>query len=416
MTLPFRAAAAFLVLALALGALPASAQVKWSNLAAASAANATDLVAMSQGCTGTPPTATCSASRAVTGAQLQTFVLNGVSIHFAMPAEFIVSGSPVNGTGTVTVTRATQSANLVMAGPTSGAAAIPTFRSLVGLDHSATNNTHGIVLDEGASSAFTSTAALGAGQLLVGQSSADPAPETVGGDCTMDSTAAFTCFATPATVAKGGTGRSTLPIHGFLIGETTRAVNITAAPTAGQVMVGQSSADPAPETVSGDCTLAATGAITCTKTSGSAFAAVATSGSAADLGTGTLPAARLGGMSQITNAIGSNVSLNNTGNFFDGPSIAQGTSGVWLAIGSVVVTDTGVSASISCKLWDGTTVLQLAAVTTPAASSNVPISLVGVITSPAANLKVSCQDATATTGRINAGGGATSVITAIRIG
>ena len=45
------------------------------------------------------------------------------SVALAMPAEFAVSGSPVTGSGTLTATKANQSANLVYAGPSSGSAA-----------------------------------------------------------------------------------------------------------------------------------------------------------------------------------------------------------------------------------------------------------------------------------------------------
>lgn len=56
------------------------------------------------------------------------------SVGLALPAIFTVSGSPVTTTGTLTAVLATQSANLVWAGPTTGAAAIPTFRALVVAD------------------------------------------------------------------------------------------------------------------------------------------------------------------------------------------------------------------------------------------------------------------------------------------
>jgi hypothetical protein len=57
------------------------------------------------------------------------------SVGLALPASILtVSGSPVTLTGTLTGTLATQSANLVWAGPTTGSAATPTFRSLVGAD------------------------------------------------------------------------------------------------------------------------------------------------------------------------------------------------------------------------------------------------------------------------------------------
>lgn len=56
------------------------------------------------------------------------------SVALAAPAEFVVSGSPITSQGTLTLTKANENANLVWAGPTTGAAAQPTFRSLVGAD------------------------------------------------------------------------------------------------------------------------------------------------------------------------------------------------------------------------------------------------------------------------------------------
>jgi hypothetical protein len=56
------------------------------------------------------------------------------SVGLTMPADMAVTGSPVTGAGTLAVTRTTQAANLVMAGPVSGAAAVPTYRALVAAD------------------------------------------------------------------------------------------------------------------------------------------------------------------------------------------------------------------------------------------------------------------------------------------
>lgn len=53
------------------------------------------------------------------------------SVGLTMPAEFAVAGSPVTTSGTLAVTSANENANTVWAGPTSGAAAAPTFRALV---------------------------------------------------------------------------------------------------------------------------------------------------------------------------------------------------------------------------------------------------------------------------------------------
>lgn len=56
------------------------------------------------------------------------------SVGLALPSFITVSGSPVSTTGTLTGTLATQNANLVFAGPSSGAAAAPTFRLLAATD------------------------------------------------------------------------------------------------------------------------------------------------------------------------------------------------------------------------------------------------------------------------------------------
>lgn len=64
----------------------------------------------------------------------QTALGSVTSVGLIAPVEFTVSGSPVTAAGSLTLTKANQSANLVFAGPTSGAAAQPGFRSLVEAD------------------------------------------------------------------------------------------------------------------------------------------------------------------------------------------------------------------------------------------------------------------------------------------
>jgi hypothetical protein len=63
--------------------------------------------------------------------------------------------------------------------------------------------------------------------------------------------------------------------NGVAIGFSNGLIGSTGGLAAGQILVGQSSAAPAPETVTGDCTLGSSGAIRCTKTSGTAFGALA---------------------------------------------------------------------------------------------------------------------------------------------
>lgn len=56
------------------------------------------------------------------------------SVGLSLPNIFSVSGSPVTSSGTLSATLATQTANTVFAGPTTGTASAPTFRSLVTAD------------------------------------------------------------------------------------------------------------------------------------------------------------------------------------------------------------------------------------------------------------------------------------------
>lgn len=56
------------------------------------------------------------------------------SVALSLPSIFSISGSPVTTSGTLTGTLTTQSANTIFSGPSSGGAAIPTFRSLVASD------------------------------------------------------------------------------------------------------------------------------------------------------------------------------------------------------------------------------------------------------------------------------------------
>lgn len=56
------------------------------------------------------------------------------SVALAAPAIFTVTGSPLTTSGTLTLSLASQNANTVWAGPTTGVAAAPTFRALVTAD------------------------------------------------------------------------------------------------------------------------------------------------------------------------------------------------------------------------------------------------------------------------------------------
>ncbi len=98
------------------------------------------------------------------------------SVALTLPSIFSVAGSPVTTSGTLAGSLATQSANKVFAGPTSGVAAAPTFRSLVSADLplATTSTVGGVTVGTGLSvaagviSANTQTATGTAGGDLTG--------------------------------------------------------------------------------------------------------------------------------------------------------------------------------------------------------------------------------------------------------
>lgn len=69
-----------------------------------------------------------------TGASPSPGIGTVTSVGLSLPALFFVTGSPVTTNGTISATLNSQLANSVLAGPTNGAAAEPTFRALVSED------------------------------------------------------------------------------------------------------------------------------------------------------------------------------------------------------------------------------------------------------------------------------------------
>jgi len=122
--------------------------------------------------------------------------------------------------------------------------------------------------------------------------------------------------------------------------------------------------------------------------------------------------------SQITNSISGNVSLNNVSNFFDGPSIAQGSTGVWFVSGTVTLYDTVGIGTFDAKLWDGTTIIDSSRVISSGANATITIALSGYLSAPAGNLRISARDSNSTSGVMAnsvSGLGKDSTITAFRI-
>jgi hypothetical protein len=121
----------------------------------------------------------------------------------------------------------------------------------------------------------------------------------------------------------------------------------------------------------------------------------------------------------VTNSLGADVALNNTANYFLGPTVAQGTAGTWFASGTVEVYDTAGAASIHAKLWDGTTVIASVETSTPGAGNAISISLSGFLASPAGNIRISVRDVSSTSGVLafnTTGNSKDSTLSAFRIG
>lgn len=101
-----------------------------------------------------------------------------------------------------------------------------------------------------------------------------------------------------------------------------------------------------------------------------------------------------------TAALSGDVALNNTGNYFTGPSVAQGTVGTWEAMGTITVVDSGGAVTFQAKLWDGTSVIASTTVTNGGANESAALALSGLIAAPVGDVKISARDVNATTGAI----------------
>lgn len=121
----------------------------------------------------------------------------------------------------------------------------------------------------------------------------------------------------------------------------------------------------------------------------------------------------------LASALAADVNLSNTGAYFDGPSVAQGPVGTWDVTATVTLIDTAGAALMHVKLWDGTTVIDSAAVSTSAASFYQAVTLSGTIANPSGNIRISAKDGTSVSGKIIfniTGNSKDSSITAKRIG
>ena len=195
---------------------------------------------------------------------------------------FTVTGTPVTSTGTLTPVLSTQADNVVFAGPASGAAAAPTFRSLVAADLPPIGSTTQVAYNLSGAMVGSAYLTYVAGSsspsaLTIGQTGAStgqlilPSGGAGGGAVTIQNNAAtspynFNIPALPGSagqpmlsggggstamtfgtlsVSGGGSGQTTLTNHGVLVGAGASAITQLTAALAGTLLAGQgSTSDP----------------------------------------------------------------------------------------------------------------------------------------------------------------------------
>ena len=124
-------------------------------------------------------------------------------------------------------------------------------------------------------------------------------------------------------------------------------------------------------------------------------------------------------LTYLTDALTADVALSTQSAWFTGPSVAQGITGVWLAIGKIVLVDTAGAASVAARLTDGTTVADTGIQFISQANGSVTISLSAIFDTPAGDIHIDGLDGSSTSGKIayNAtSDGVNSTLKVVRIG
>jgi hypothetical protein len=171
---------------------------------------------------------------------------------------YSISGTPVTTTGTLTVTLNTQSANQFLGGPTTGAAAQPSFRSLIAADIPAL-------------SYVTSVAIAGSSGIGVSGS-----PVTSSGTITISLGAITPSSVSTGAVTATSVTDSGLTANSFVYPSSGGLLASTAATTNGQLLIGSTSAAPVAATLTAGTAIGISngaGAITINNTGVTALAA-----------------------------------------------------------------------------------------------------------------------------------------------
>ena len=159
-----------------------------------------------------------------------TYVGTVISVGLSLPTQFTVTNSPVTSSGTLTAAWNTQTANYVLAGPTSGGAAAPTFRALVAGDVPALSYVSSVSATAPITSTGGLTPTIAVTSAALTKTDDTNVTLTLGGSPTTALLAATSLtlgWSGTLAVGRGGLGISTTPSNGFVpIGNGT---NYTAA-------------------------------------------------------------------------------------------------------------------------------------------------------------------------------------------
>jgi hypothetical protein len=120
-------------------------------------------------------------------------------------------------------------------------------------------------------------------------------------------------------------------------------------------------------------------------------------------------------LTKLTNVLASDIAINVANQYFDGPSVAQGSTGVWFAIGTVSIASTTADVG-TAKLHDGTNI-KASTIFRETTSLEVAVTLGGIFTSPPGNIRISVasNNNTATIKANGSGVGADSHIDVFRL-
>lgn len=157
-----------------------------------------------------------------------TYVGTVTSVGLSLPTQFTVTNSPVTSSGTLTAAWNTQTANYVLAGPTTGTAAVPTFRALVAGDVPALSYVSSVSATAPITSTGGLTPTIAVTSAALTKTDDTNVTLTLGGSPTTALLAASSLtlgWSGTLSVARGGTAKSSWTTNGvvYASGTTTLA-------------------------------------------------------------------------------------------------------------------------------------------------------------------------------------------------